>query len=90
MLVDTKVVFKEANLKDYDFMEGCLIENNNDYKCVSCGDSFYVIFKTDTQNQLMIVTPSSRNYDPDGGSDFMIKNVKNLIESLISEKIYVA
>lgn len=90
MLLDTEIKIRQITEKEKDFISGSLINENNHYKCIQDGEVFYVTFTNDYLGQIMEIRPSITNLDPDGGHDFMQKNVRKFIDSLVSKKIYVS
>ncbi len=89
MLQGCKIEFKLVNNREDYLSEGTLIAETGKYKCIAAGENFFVGF-TNCFNQIMIISEVfNNNLDPDGGTTFMENEVRALIESLASKKIYV-
>ncbi len=88
MLVGAKLEFKTA--KDFEITEGTLAEDNDTYQCWIVGEKFTVIFKQYVNDQILVIQPDfDQNIDPDGGITFMTQNIISLVNSLISDHIYM-
>ena len=70
--------------------EGTSIAETEHYKCMADGFSFFVMFKSFTNNQILVIKPKvSTNLEPDGGCTFMKQNVLEFVDSLVSDKKYI-
>ncbi len=90
MLIGAKLEFKQVENPSAYTEEGTQIAVTSKYKCFADGNCYYVSFSSWTNNQILIIEPDTlKNLDPDGGYDFINKNVIELVESLVSKSTYI-
>ena len=90
MLIGAKIEFRVVNnVHDY-VTEGAVIEDNEHYRCLADGFTYYVAFKNLLPNQILVIEPDEfENLDPDGGCTFLKHNVKQFIECFFTSATYL-